>query len=68
MVDDEGLPQIRRCICTRCGECVTICPQGALEMAEDGPEVAYPDLCGGCALCEELCPEEAIDCDFAIVW
>ncbi len=68
MVDNVGTPRIRSLVCTRCGACVASCPVGALELGEDGPVLTLPALCGGCALCEEFCPEEAIECEFSIVW
>jgi NAD-dependent dihydropyrimidine dehydrogenase PreA subunit len=48
--------------------CVTVCAEGVLEMAPECVLVAHPEDCGGCALCEDVCPEDAIGCDFAIVW
>ena len=68
MVEREGLPQVTSLLCTRCGECVAICPQGALQMTPQGPQVAFPEQCEGCGLCEEACRVGAIACRFAIVW
>lgn len=42
--------------CTRCGECVEICPKGVLEVAED--RLVIKDLlgCMSCRDCEGRCP------------
>jgi coenzyme F420 hydrogenase subunit beta len=41
--------------CTFCGECVSICPVGALSIGEDGP-ILDEDVCIHCSLCFENCP------------
>jgi len=46
--------------CIGCGECVDICPNGALEMKDGLSTWAHPDLCEECGLCETVCPQEAI--------
>ncbi|MBN2498020.1 MAG: DUF362 domain-containing protein [Deltaproteobacteria bacterium] len=45
--------------CTRCGQCIAICPAGALSL--DGRRVRLADrLCVRCYCCQEICPEGAI--------
>jgi uncharacterized protein (DUF169 family)/NAD-dependent dihydropyrimidine dehydrogenase PreA subunit len=46
--------------CTQCGICVEICPNNALEMADDGPRLSHPELCTECGVCEDQCPAHAI--------
>jgi pyruvate formate lyase activating enzyme len=45
--------------CIGCGECVKVCPKGALTMTADGPVTAAAacDLCGACA---RICPTLAM--------
>ncbi len=45
--------------CTGCGECVEVCPYGAIEVI-DGDAVIDPSLCHFCYRCVEQCPEGAI--------
>jgi pyruvate ferredoxin oxidoreductase delta subunit len=47
--------------CTKCGLCMTICPEGCIHETEEGfvaPDYTY---CKGCGLCAEECPGEAIE-------
>lgn len=44
--------------CTLCGNCVDVCPFGALKMEKQG--VAVEDSCRMCGLCVRQCPEGAI--------
>jgi len=51
--------------CKGCGLCVTVCPPGALRMAEERfnekgyhpVELAEPEACIGCAQCAVICPD-----------
>lgn len=46
--------------CTRCWICFAWCPEGAVELEDDGtPRVDYA-VCKGCLICVEECPTEAI--------
>jgi uncharacterized protein (DUF362 family)/NAD-dependent dihydropyrimidine dehydrogenase PreA subunit len=45
--------------CTGCGECIGICPAGALSM-NNGRAFLEPDLCISCLCCHEACPEGAV--------
>lgn len=45
--------------CTGCGQCVEVCPYGAIEVI-DGDAVIDPSLCHFCYRCIEQCPEGAI--------
>ncbi len=57
--------EIRRPDCTGCGECLSSCRFGAVELKqENGREAVYsvdPVLCEGCGVCVRFCPAEAID-------
>jgi pyruvate formate lyase activating enzyme len=44
--------------CSRCGQCVGICPTGASTLLEDHSTIDR-NKCIGCAKCVEICPNEA---------
>ncbi|MCD6518312.1 MAG: 4Fe-4S binding protein, partial [Anaerolineae bacterium] len=46
-------------LCRGCGECVSICPEGAIQLRE-GIAVVDETLCTGCEACVEACPFQAI--------
>jgi len=46
--------------CTRCGLCVTYCPDGVAELRDGKVSIDY-DYCKGCGVCAEECPSQAID-------
>ena len=46
--------------CIGCGECVKVCPQGALSPGGEGI-VSDPHLCNLCGRCAEVCPTRAIE-------
>ncbi len=52
--------EIDRATCTQCGICVDICPNNALELGSDGPELAHQDLCTECGVCADQCPSDSI--------
>lgn len=45
--------------CIGCGRCVDVCPQGALQLTEDGVLRAV-ERCTGCGACVEACPAGAM--------
>ena len=54
--------------CTQCGECMDICPCGAVVEQDDGTFAIDKDLCAECAVCQVECAFEAIsEIDFAAV-
>ena len=55
-------------LCSGCGNCVYICPQGAFSL-EDGNVVVTGDLeaCDYCGDCEAVCESGAINCPYEIV-
>ena len=53
-----GGPKACKNGCLGLGDCVRVCPFGALSLGIDGiPEVAV-DACTGCALCVAACPKD----------
>jgi pyruvate formate lyase activating enzyme len=44
--------------CLACGECVAVCPEGALALGPEGV-ATDPELCRVCGRCAEACPAEA---------
>ena len=47
--------------CKDCALCVEFCPQGVLELTEDGDVViTNPEKCNACRWCEVHCPDFAI--------
>jgi len=55
-----GKLKIEQATCTQCGVCVDICPNNALELRDDGPELTHPELCTECGVCEDQCPSRSI--------
>lgn len=53
-------------LCTGCGACAAICPQGAVTMEPDWEGFLYPSvdnrLCTNCSLCEKVCPISTPEC------
>lgn len=46
--------------CNGCGDCLKVCPQGAISMEPAGVAFIDEALCQHCELCVEFCPEGAI--------
>jgi len=46
--------------CLRCGACVSVCPELALDMKEDGLRNS-PRKCTSCGICQRVCPSRAIE-------
>lgn len=61
------MPQIDRCKCIGCGECIARCPTNALAKLADKAALLYPSLCTYCTACEDICPVGAIELPFLIV-
>ncbi len=52
-------PVCRSSTCTGCGRCASICPAGAIEIADQASIFDY-NRCIRCFCCQEICPEDAI--------
>lgn len=46
--------------CKSCGNCVKVCPFGAIKLDADGKRVYDWDACMGCGLCVEKCENRAL--------
>jgi ferredoxin len=46
-------------ICNGCGECVAVCPNGAIILQHDLALIDQ-ELCQGCEICRDACPQGAI--------
>jgi len=72
---DRTMPRLNEQLCSRCGLCISACPCGSVELAEERVVFACPEACKskpnaacdcGC-VCEEVCPTGAISVAFEIV-
>ncbi len=61
------MPRVDPQKCRGCGLCVTVCPCGALVLADNVVTVVETEDCGWCTECEAVCPNKAIACPFEIV-
>lgn len=53
---------INRKWCKKCGICVAMCPQEALDNDTEGyPFLARPEKCNQCGQCEWICPDFAVE-------
>jgi len=52
--------QIPREICGYCGACVSVCPEGALELV-DAYLTVESDTCRCCGICTKACPLGALE-------
>jgi ferredoxin len=51
--------RIHREICGYCGACVSVCPQGALELID--AYLTVDESCSDCRLCVKVCPLGALE-------
>jgi len=52
--------KIRREVCGYCGACVSVCPNGALELI-DAFLTVDNDSCTNCGICAKICPLGALE-------
>lgn len=50
-------PSVNEALCSRCGECVRVCPTAAIN--EDNPISTSKELCIRCCACVKACPSNA---------
>ncbi|UCD02953.1 MAG: 4Fe-4S binding protein [Candidatus Aenigmatarchaeota archaeon] len=51
---------INRDKCLRCGACVSVCPELALDLKEGGIK-NDAEKCTLCGICQKVCPPHAIE-------
>jgi Fe-S-cluster-containing hydrogenase component 2 len=56
----EGLICVNEEKCTGCGNCVELCPSGAIKLHPNKHTPLLCDQCGGRPLCVEKCPTKAL--------
>ncbi|RQD82529.1 MAG: 4Fe-4S dicluster domain-containing protein [Methanocalculus sp. MSAO_Arc2] len=50
---------IQRDICGYCGACVSVCPEGALELID--AYLTVDQSCIDCGICDRICPLGALE-------
>lgn len=64
---EKWYPVINTEKCTNCGECVTLCNSGVLEVIGGKVIVKYPEDCvWECTKCGDKCPEGSIQYQISI--
>jgi nitroreductase/NAD-dependent dihydropyrimidine dehydrogenase PreA subunit len=48
-------------LCTKCGICAAICPNGLITIEAEGPQEQTIENCIACGHCVAACPQEALD-------
>jgi len=51
--------KIRREVCGYCGACVSVCPEGALELVD--AYLTVNENCLDCGICAKICPLGALE-------
>jgi ferredoxin len=67
-MSENFIPTINLSRCDRCGRCISICPEEALYLNEDGPAFVQPITCTYCTDCEAVCPHQAIRAPLTVAW
>jgi pyruvate ferredoxin oxidoreductase delta subunit len=52
-------PELDLTVCTRCGQCYLLCPEGVISLAGGHVAIDY-DFCKGCGICAHECQLGAI--------
>ncbi|MGQ9788857.1 MAG: P-loop NTPase [Candidatus Hadarchaeaceae archaeon] len=58
-VSEKATVDVAKCIA--CGECVKVCPFGAMVKLEGEQAVVVELMCEGCGVCKLVCPTNAIE-------
>jgi MinD superfamily P-loop ATPase len=56
----RSIVRIDEDLCTGCGDCVTPCAEGAIEIVDGKAKVMKEELCDGAGFCLAVCPEGAL--------
>ena len=56
----RSIVKIDEDLCTGCGDCVTPCAEGAIEIIDGKAKVMKEELCDGAGFCLAVCPEGAL--------
>ncbi|WP_119071964.1 ATP-binding protein [Aggregatilinea lenta] len=67
-IQQQWTPQIDNVRCTGCGDCIVLCPTGALGEIGGKAVVVRPQTCTYCAICEDVCPTNAIGLPYQIIF
>ena len=59
-IEEDGRGDLSAVFCTQCGECVQVCPTGALSQDKQGIVRVKKKLCVGCLACVGFCPYQAM--------
>ncbi len=58
-------------VCTQCGKCEEVCPEGAIDQADSGAYIVDQGKCNNCGECVGVCPVGVVfrhpDHDFVII-
>jgi Fe-S-cluster-containing hydrogenase component 2 len=57
---DEGEGPLKAVFCIQCGDCIAVCPTGALYQDKKGVVRVRKKLCVGCLACVGFCPTYAM--------
>lgn len=52
--------EVNETLCTGCGCCVLICPEGAMDNLPSFIARIDEELCTGCFACLDFCPTQAL--------
>jgi anaerobic carbon-monoxide dehydrogenase iron sulfur subunit len=55
-IDGLGNAEWAMTVCNQCGECINICPAGAISRDKAGVVRVKKELCVGCYSCVKYCP------------
>jgi carbon-monoxide dehydrogenase iron sulfur subunit len=58
-IHDDDAGALSAVFCVQCGECIGVCPTGALSQDRRGVVRIKKKLCVGCLACVGFCPYEA---------
>lgn len=63
----RGWIEVNEIYCKGCGICVSVCPQGSIELDQERltskgyhPVTMVSDNCTGCGICAVVCPDAAL--------